>query len=74
MKSKRDFITEEEYIEYLQIYFTSVALTGLLTDKNAAINYSVNQAIVIGKEIVKRLDLEPKPCDVCHNKKCSCPY
>ena len=65
MKSRNEFTTNEEYNEYLRIYFTGLALQGLISSFTEKVSYSgwvteieetIKCAIYYADELLKQLE------------------
>ena len=68
MKSRNEFTTNEEYNEYLRIYFTGLAMQGLLANCNGGMTSGGNHvfspngiselAVLHADELLKQLENE----------------
>ena len=66
MKSRNEFTTNEEYNEYLRIYFSGLAMQGLLANCNGGMTsggsrtFSPNEisklAVIHAEELLKQLE------------------
>ena len=57
MKSRNEFTTNEEYNEYLRIYFAGLAIQGLLASNSGqTTKYLVKKAIESADELLKQLE------------------